>query len=92
MRGVGAVHKGVVTFGVLCMGLQLAGNEARIVRMRLFVRRHVQLLFRRRRCRMLRCPLHRASRRWSMYRRKTSGRRGRREREAGWARSRGDAD
>ncbi|EST05224.1 hypothetical protein PSEUBRA_005490 [Kalmanozyma brasiliensis GHG001] len=31
-RGVGAVHKGVVTFGVACAGLQFLGNEARIVR------------------------------------------------------------
>ncbi len=31
-RGPAAIHKGVVTFGVACTGLQLAGNEARIVR------------------------------------------------------------
>ncbi|CDW97922.1 hypothetical protein [Sporisorium scitamineum] len=31
-RGPAAIHKGVVTFGVVCAGLQLMGNEARIVR------------------------------------------------------------
>ncbi|CBQ73335.1 conserved hypothetical protein [Sporisorium reilianum SRZ2] len=31
-RGPAAMHKGIVTFGVVCTGLQLAGNEARIVR------------------------------------------------------------
>ncbi|KAJ9479417.1 hypothetical protein PHBOTO_002893 [Pseudozyma hubeiensis] len=31
-RGPAAIHKGIVTFGVACTGLQLAGNEARIVR------------------------------------------------------------
>ncbi|SPO23759.1 uncharacterized protein UTRI_03729_B [Ustilago trichophora] len=31
-RGPQAIHKGLVTFGVACTGLQLAGNEARIVR------------------------------------------------------------
>lgn len=31
-RGPAAIHKGIVTFGVACTGLQLAGNEARVVR------------------------------------------------------------
>lgn len=31
-RGPAAMHKGILTFGIVCTGLQLAGNEARMVR------------------------------------------------------------
>lgn len=31
-KGLQSAHKGALTFGVVCMGLQLAGNEARNVR------------------------------------------------------------
>lgn len=31
-RGPQAIHKGIATFGVACTGLQLAGNELRVVR------------------------------------------------------------
>ncbi|SNX83762.1 uncharacterized protein MEPE_02470 [Melanopsichium pennsylvanicum] len=31
-RGAGAVHKGFVTFGAACTGLQLVGNELRVAR------------------------------------------------------------